>query len=172
VNVEFALGLMSAHPLEAVLGLKARAHWAVHGSGEDERRADPEVSAHSSDELEDSLEAVLCQAGPTDEAQTLLMSPEHGAPSSSPLPAPPAAGGSSFGQTAFNATNTLMGVGLLSLPYTLRLSGWFGVLLLVCMSALTRYTAKLLGRIMEYVPAEKLRDGPGAYAIHGLHDVQ
>ena len=162
---------MFALPIGPVLALRAQAHWAMYGAGEDEWGAAPaaDASSHSSDNLEDSRGAELPWQRPTDEAQPLLT--EHWEPSLSPSTALPAAGGSSFGQTAFNATNTLMGVGLLSLPYTLRLSGWFGVLLLVCIAALTRYTAKLLGRIMEYVPAQKLREGPGAYAIQGLHDV-
>jgi vesicular inhibitory amino acid transporter len=78
---------------------------------------------------------------------------------------------SSFGQTLFNAINILMGVGLLSLPYAMRLSGWFGLCLLVALSLLTRWTAKLMGHIQEYVPAKKLRDGPDAYVITGLHDM-
>ena len=78
---------------------------------------------------------------------------------------------STFGQTLFNAVNLLMGVGLLSLPYAMRLAGWFGVAVLLVFSALTCYTAKILGKIQEYVPAKKLRDGPGAYTIYGFHDM-
>ena len=78
---------------------------------------------------------------------------------------------STFGQTLFNACNLLMGVGLLSLPYAMRLAGWFGVAVLLSFSALTCYTAKILGKIQEYVPAKKLREGPGAYTIYGFHDM-
>jgi len=78
---------------------------------------------------------------------------------------------SSFGQTLFNSCNMLMGVGLLSLPYAMRLAGWFGVLVLLFFSLLTCYTAKLLGKIQEYVPPKKLREGPGAYTIYGFHDM-
>lgn len=68
---------------------------------------------------------------------------------------------SSFAQTLFNAMNMLMGVGLLSLPYAMRLAGWFGVVMLVTCSGITCYTAQILGKIQEYVPTNKLRDGPG-----------
>lgn len=78
---------------------------------------------------------------------------------------------SSLGQSIFNATNLLMGVGLLSLPYAMHLSGWFGAVLLVVFSAVTNYTAKLLGRIMDYTPTVKLREGPGAYTMYGFHDM-
>ena len=46
-------------------------------------------------------------------------------------------GGSGFWSSVFNGTNVLMGVGLLSLPYTLRLSGWVGLLLLTLVAAIT-----------------------------------
>ena len=43
---------------------------------------------------------------------------------------------SSFGQSLFNSCNMLMGVGLLSLPYAMRLAGWFGIfVLLLCSGA-------------------------------------
>ena len=78
---------------------------------------------------------------------------------------------STFGQTLFNACNVLLGVGLLSLPYAMRLCGWAGLVVQVLLSALTCHTAKILGRIQDYVPAEKLRDGPAAYTILGFHDM-
>uniref|UniRef100_A0A7S4PPD0 Amino acid transporter transmembrane domain-containing protein n=1 Tax=Guillardia theta TaxID=55529 RepID=A0A7S4PPD0_GUITH len=78
---------------------------------------------------------------------------------------------SSFGQTVFNALNLLMGVGLLSLPYAMRLAGWFGMVILLIFSLFTCYTAKLLGRLQEYTPKSKLREGPGAYTIYGFHDM-
>jgi hypothetical protein len=80
-------------------------------------------------------------------------------------------GVSSFGQTLFNSCNTLIGAGLLSLPYAMRLAGWFGLLVLLFFSLLTCYTAKLLGKILDYVPSKKLRDGPDAYTIYGFHDM-
>eukprot|EP00277_Geminigera_cryophila_P034478 CAMPEP_0173119136 /NCGR_PEP_ID=MMETSP1102-20130122/51561_1 /TAXON_ID=49646 /ORGANISM="Geminigera sp., Strain Caron Lab Isolate" /LENGTH=137 /DNA_ID=CAMNT_0014024595 /DNA_START=24 /DNA_END=434 /DNA_ORIENTATION=+ len=53
----------------------------------------------------------------------------------------------------------------------MRLAGWFGVFVLIFFSGVTCYTAKILGRIQEYIPAKKLRDGPGAYTIYGFHDM-
>eukprot|EP00281_Chroomonas_sp_CCMP1168_P028851 CAMPEP_0206244964 /NCGR_PEP_ID=MMETSP0047_2-20121206/18445_1 /ASSEMBLY_ACC=CAM_ASM_000192 /TAXON_ID=195065 /ORGANISM="Chroomonas mesostigmatica_cf, Strain CCMP1168" /LENGTH=561 /DNA_ID=CAMNT_0053670233 /DNA_START=129 /DNA_END=1814 /DNA_ORIENTATION=+ len=78
---------------------------------------------------------------------------------------------STFWQSVFNSTNLLMGVGLLSLPYACKLSGWFGVVLLIFFSVVTNYTAKLLGKVMEYEPSVKLRNGPGAYTIYGFADM-
>lgn len=78
---------------------------------------------------------------------------------------------STFAQTLFNSVNMLMGVGLLSLPYAMRLAGWFGMFVVIFCSVLTCYTAKILGRIQEYVPSKKLREGPGAYTIYGFHDM-
>ena len=59
---------------------------------------------------------------------------------------------SDFSESLFNATNSLVGVGLLSLPFCMRLCGWLGIGLLVLTSAFTCYTAKLLGRIMSHTP--------------------
>lgn len=78
---------------------------------------------------------------------------------------------SGFWTSVFNATNVLMGVGLLSLPYTMRLSGWIGVVLVALIAAVTAYSALLLGRIMNYVPKRKLREGSGAYTMYGFHDM-
>ena len=58
-----------------------------------------------------------------------------------------------------------------SLPYTMRLCGWVGVPVLLFFSGFTCYTGKLLGRLMEYTPAVKLREGPGAYTMYGFHDM-
>ena len=80
-------------------------------------------------------------------------------------------GGSGFWSSVFNGTNVLMGVGLLSLPYTMRLSGWVGLILLGLVAAITMYTALLLGRIMTCVPKTRLREGPGAYTITGFTDM-
>jgi hypothetical protein len=61
---------------------------------------------------------------------------------------------STFSETLFNATNSLVGIGLLSLPYALHLCGWLGLGILFCFAALTCYTAKLLGRIMDHTPRQ------------------
>jgi len=78
---------------------------------------------------------------------------------------------SGFWQSVFNSTNLLMGVGLLSLPYACRLAGWMGVPILLLLAGMTNYTAKIIGEIMDYQPSQKLRDGPGAYAIMGFADM-
>lgn len=78
---------------------------------------------------------------------------------------------STLSQSVFNCTNSLMGVGLLSLPYTLRVCGWLGIVVLLFFAAITHHTGKLLGRIMDYTPKTRLRDGPGAFTMYGFHDM-
>ena len=57
-------------------------------------------------------------------------------------------GNSTMSQTIFNSINTLIGIGMLSLPYGFRLSGWiFGTILIIFSAILTNTTAKYLGRI-------------------------
>ena len=56
---------------------------------------------------------------------------------------------SDFKQSVFNGVNVLAGVGILSLPFSLKQSGWvmgLGFLVYFCM--LTNYTGKLIGRCM------------------------
>ena len=58
---------------------------------------------------------------------------------------------SSYAQTLFNAVNILMGIGLLALPYALRITGWVvGGIMLVVFCLMTRHTAKLLAECMDY----------------------
>ncbi|CAK9438309.1 uncharacterized protein LODBEIA_P25330 [Lodderomyces beijingensis] len=58
-------------------------------------------------------------------------------------------GTSTSAQTIFNSINTLVGIGMLSLPFGFRLSGWIcGVVLLVGSALSTNLTAKYLGRIL------------------------
>jgi solute carrier family 32 (vesicular inhibitory amino acid transporter) len=62
-------------------------------------------------------------------------------------------GGSTVTQTSLNSMNTLLGVGLLSLPLGFLYSGWLiGSLLLLTFALLTFYTAKLLARCMDSDP--------------------
>ncbi|WVQ77614.1 hypothetical protein IAR50_007302 [Cryptococcus sp. DSM 104548] len=59
------------------------------------------------------------------------------------------AGNSTEGQTLFNATAVLVGIGLLSLPLAFAYAGWIcGSLMLFGFGWLTCYTAKLLSRII------------------------
>lgn len=56
-------------------------------------------------------------------------------------------------QTIFNAINTLIGIAVLSLPFALRLSGfWLGSLLLFSCYMITTHTAKILGSIIKKHP--------------------
>ncbi|KAI8908207.1 transmembrane amino acid transporter protein-domain-containing protein [Powellomyces hirtus] len=60
---------------------------------------------------------------------------------------------STFAQTCFNAVNVLMGIGILSLPFAFRITGWIvgGVLLTIC-CAMTHHTAGLLAFCLDYMP--------------------
>ena len=58
-------------------------------------------------------------------------------------------GGSSFLGATANGVNILLGVGVLSLPYALRASGWYvGLGLLLFLTCATNYTGKLIGIMM------------------------
>ncbi|KAL9055943.1 MAG: hypothetical protein Q9162_003239 [Coniocarpon cinnabarinum] len=58
-------------------------------------------------------------------------------------------GQSTVPQTVFNSVNTLIGVGMLSLPLALKYSGWlFGVGFFLFASVATSYTAKLLAKCL------------------------
>lgn len=58
---------------------------------------------------------------------------------------------STFGQSCFNASNILMGIGLLSLPFAFKLTGWVvGCLLLILFAVITLHTAKLLAKCLDY----------------------
>lgn len=56
----------------------------------------------------------------------------------------PAAEGSSFVQAVFNVVNVMMGVGILTLPFALKSSGWIGIALLWLMGLICNYTGKAL----------------------------
>ncbi|KAJ3011630.1 hypothetical protein HKX48_006722 [Thoreauomyces humboldtii] len=62
---------------------------------------------------------------------------------------------STFGQTCFNSVNLLMGIGILSLPFAFRITGWIvgGTLLAIC-CLLTHHTAGLLALCLDYTPAK------------------
>ncbi|EWC48278.1 hypothetical protein DRE_02382 [Drechslerella stenobrocha 248] len=64
-----------------------------------------------------------------------------------------AVGQSTIYQTIFNSINTLVGIGLLSLPLGFRLSGWIiGVAFMVFSMASTAYTAGIIAACMESNP--------------------
>eukprot|EP00741_Cyanophora_paradoxa_P000624 tig00000430_g600.t1 len=51
-------------------------------------------------------------------------------------------------QSISNSVNILLGIGVLALPFSLRMAGWSGLLWLVFLGVLMAYTAKLMGRCM------------------------
>ena len=60
-------------------------------------------------------------------------------------------GTATFNQTTFNAVNLLLGVGILSLPFAVKTSGWLICIpLLLFLSLVTNYTGKLIGRCLSY----------------------
>ncbi|PNH00569.1 Vacuolar amino acid transporter 1, partial [Tetrabaena socialis] len=78
-------------------------------------------------------------------------------------PAPTTAGNSTFTQAVFNVVNVMMGVGLLSLPFALKSSGWVGLLVLWVMGIATNYTAKVLCECAEAVTARNPGGGAVSY---------
>ncbi|RDX62726.1 Amino acid transporter AVT1A, partial [Mucuna pruriens] len=52
--------------------------------------------------------------------------------------------GCSFVQTVFNATNVMVGVGILSTPYTLKEAGWASMVIMVLFAVICCYTATLM----------------------------
>ncbi|KAK9760136.1 hypothetical protein K7432_016145, partial [Basidiobolus ranarum] len=61
---------------------------------------------------------------------------------------------STFSQSVFNAVNVLMGLGILSLPYGFKITGWvLGLFMLLCFCLLTRYTAVLLRKCLDTNPS-------------------
>lgn len=60
-------------------------------------------------------------------------------------------GQSTLPQSVFNSINALIGVGLLSLPLALQISGWIpGLIILTLTAAVTSHTGKLLAKCMDY----------------------
>ncbi|KAH7262659.1 transmembrane amino acid transporter protein-domain-containing protein [Fusarium tricinctum] len=63
-------------------------------------------------------------------------------------------GQSTLPQSVFNSINALIGVGLLSLPLALQMTGWIpGLLILSLTAAVTSYTGKLLAKCMNFDPS-------------------
>ncbi|KAJ3304812.1 hypothetical protein HDV03_002354 [Kappamyces sp. JEL0829] len=58
---------------------------------------------------------------------------------------------STFNQSLFNAVNILMGIGLLSLPFAFRITGWaVGIGCLCLFSAMTHHTGRILQLVLDY----------------------
>jgi solute carrier family 32 (vesicular inhibitory amino acid transporter) len=85
-------------------------------------------------------------------------------------------GQSTLPQTVFNSVNTLIGVGLLSLPLGIKYAGWIvGMLFLLFSALVTSYTAKLLSVCMDidqslitYADLAYVSFGPRARLATGL----
>jgi vesicular inhibitory amino acid transporter len=56
--------------------------------------------------------------------------------------------------------NIYMGLGLLSMPYAMRLAGWFGLLALMASTAIFCVSAKLLIQAFQTLPAGMLHSYP------------
>jgi len=57
---------------------------------------------------------------------------------------------SSFSQTCFNSVNILVGIGLISLPFSFFLTGWVvGAFMFIFFALLTMHTAKIIGKCMK-----------------------
>jgi hypothetical protein len=57
---------------------------------------------------------------------------------------------SSTRESIFNAVNILMGIGILSLPYALKITGWIvGITLMVLFSLATRHTAMTVKKCLD-----------------------
>lgn len=60
-------------------------------------------------------------------------------------------GTSSLLASTFNSVNVLVGVGVLSLPFAFKVSGWIvGFVLLVCFMLLTNYTARIVTKCLDF----------------------
>lgn len=63
-------------------------------------------------------------------------------------------GQSTLPQSVFNSINSIIGVGILSLPLAFKMSGWIpGLILLTLIGSVTAHTGKLLARCMDYDPS-------------------
>ena len=63
-------------------------------------------------------------------------------------------GQSTLPQSIFNSINAIIGVGLLSLPLAIKLSGWvIGLLILTMTAAVTAHTGNLLSKCMDFDPS-------------------
>lgn len=78
---------------------------------------------------------------------------------------------SSFIQSVFNAINVLIGVGILALPLSLRLAGWFfGSLIFLFCCLVTSYTAKIIVKCLSDGEAATYADmGEFAFGMRGRH---
>ncbi|CAI5463113.1 unnamed protein product [Closterium sp. Yama58-4] len=109
-------------------------------TGDGAREADGDGRASRRPEGDDceSAERGGVQGGTADGGRTAEVSPPRG---------------SSSLEAVFNGVNVLTGIGILTTPYALAQSGWFGLLLLPATSLLYLLTARLLRACMDHTPA-------------------
>lgn len=69
-------------------------------------------------------------------------------------------GGTSFKQTCFNTVNLFLGVGLLSMPYALKIGGWVALAPLVLAAALFCLSALLIVSAFDRLPPAVQRTYP------------
>lgn len=75
---------------------------------------------------------------------------------------------SSFVQSVFNAVNVLVGVGILALPLSFRLAGWFyGSLILIFCCLATNYTAKIIVKCLNVNKNMEQDEHGGTYGDMG-----
>jgi hypothetical protein len=72
--------------------------------------------------------------------------------------------GPSWQQVACIVATTLIGAGVLGLPYAMRMSGWAGLLLILTTTCITAYTAKMLVWSFTEINERKLREQSGTGA--------
>ncbi|KAG2499329.1 hypothetical protein HYH03_002906 [Edaphochlamys debaryana] len=75
----------------------------------------------------------------------------------------PSTGNSTFVQAVFNVVNVMMGVGVLSLPFAFKSSGWVGMVVLWVMGIACNYTAKALCECAEVVSERSGSATPPGY---------
>ncbi|KAK9826368.1 hypothetical protein WJX81_002972 [Elliptochloris bilobata] len=80
-------------------------------------------------------------------------------------------GNATFFESVVNVINILSGVGLLSLPFALRKSGWAGLGVLWLMGCVTNYTGKILVQCYDAVAQRKATAAGGQVLPVGYEDV-
>ncbi|XP_010452051.1 PREDICTED: vacuolar amino acid transporter 1-like isoform X2 [Camelina sativa] len=75
----------------------------------------------------------------------------------------------SFSQSVLNGTNVLCGLGLITMPYAIKESGWLGLLILLFFGVITCYTGVLMKRCLESSPGLQTYPdiGQAAFGITG-----
>ncbi|XP_056685200.1 amino acid transporter AVT1I-like [Spinacia oleracea] len=77
-------------------------------------------------------------------------------------------GHTSLFKTVFNGLNTILGVGILSMPYALASGGWLSLIVLFSISGAACYSALLTKRCMDANPSIKSYDEIGEFAFGKL----